>query len=186
MAEVKQGDQFPKDVELSYIPIDISNLELLDPLACQRPINLKLDSLFGVEGKIVIVAVPGAFTPTCTENHIPPFITHLAQLKEKLDVNHILIISTNDAFVNNAWGKLLLKQGLRGVKIDGEVPKVYFASDTKGSFSQPLGLFNAEADRTKRYALIVDQKTAKFDYVGVEVERGVKFSGIDAVLSARL
>lgn len=54
--------------------------------------------------KVVLVAVPGAFTPTCQEQHITSYLAHLADFKAK-GVDAIIFIATNDAFVMSAWGK---------------------------------------------------------------------------------
>lgn len=54
--------------------------------------------------KVVVVAVPGAFTPTCSEKHIPTFIEEKAALKAK-GVDHVIVIAYNDPFVMSAWGK---------------------------------------------------------------------------------
>ena len=51
-----------------------------------------------------MVAVPGAFTPTCSVNHIPPYIENLSKLKSK-GVDVVAVIAGNDAFVMSAWGK---------------------------------------------------------------------------------
>jgi alkyl hydroperoxide reductase 1 len=60
---------------------------------------------------VVIVSVPGAFTPTCQVNHIPPYINNIDALHAK-GVDLVLIIATNDAWVMNAWAKV------NGVKRD--------------------------------------------------------------------
>lgn len=54
--------------------------------------------------KVVLVSVPGAFTPTCTANHVPGFINKIAELKAK-GVDQVVIIACNDAWVMSAWGK---------------------------------------------------------------------------------
>jgi alkyl hydroperoxide reductase 1 len=58
------GDQFPKDILFSYVPIDLHHLKVLDPLSCGRPVELMLDELFEkLSGKnLLLVAAPGAFT----------------------------------------------------------------------------------------------------------------------------
>jgi alkyl hydroperoxide reductase 1 len=56
--------------------------------------------------KIVLVSVPGAFTGTCSEKHIPGFIANLEKFKEK-GVDKIVVIAYNDAYVMSAWGKSL-------------------------------------------------------------------------------
>ncbi|CUM63731.1 uncharacterized protein PRCAT00001315001 [Priceomyces carsonii] len=182
-----EGDTFPKGVEFNYIPIDIE-IRKQDPLSCSRPIKLFLDKLFEkhLSENILFVAVPGAFTPTCTENHIPPFLDHLNTLKKDKDIGAVVILSTNDAFVLNAWGKLLLEP----VDLSGDLPELIFASDPNASFSKEYGLFNdATASgmgiRSARYAMLVDS-SRKIKYLGREVERGVKYSGYDAILNAKL
>ena len=54
--------------------------------------------------KVVLFSVPGAFTPTCSAQHLPGFIDHADQIKDK-SVDTIICISVNDAFVMDAWGK---------------------------------------------------------------------------------
>lgn len=54
--------------------------------------------------KVVLVAVPGAFTPTCQEQHVVSYIRNATELKAK-GVDHVVIIASNDAFVMSAWGK---------------------------------------------------------------------------------
>lgn len=54
--------------------------------------------------KVVVVAVPGAFTPTCSEQHIPTFLEQKEAFK-KAGVDNIIVIASNDAFVMSAWGK---------------------------------------------------------------------------------
>jgi peroxiredoxin len=54
--------------------------------------------------KVVLVAVPGAFTPTCQEQHVTSYLANLAQFRAK-GVDSILFIASNDAFVMSAWGK---------------------------------------------------------------------------------
>lgn len=54
--------------------------------------------------KVVLVAVPGAFTPTCQANHLPGFIQNIEALKAK-GVEQVVVIASNDPFVMSAWGK---------------------------------------------------------------------------------
>jgi alkyl hydroperoxide reductase 1 len=54
--------------------------------------------------KVVVVAVPGAFTPTCSAMHLPPYIEKLSHLKSK-GVDEVVFIAFNDPFVMAAWGK---------------------------------------------------------------------------------
>lgn len=194
MPALRQGDQFPANTELKYIPIELESLKDQDPLACSTPLPLSIDKLVAkhqneTAHNILAVSVPGAFTPTCTANHIPPFLQNLAKLKAEKDIGVLIVLSANDAFVLNAWGKLLLQKiELNGVE---KFPKVIFASDPSAKFSQENDLFvdasaNGMGIRTARYALVIDAATGKVSYLGRETEKGVNVSGVDAVLNAKL
>ncbi|KAK6454238.1 Redoxin-domain-containing protein [Scheffersomyces xylosifermentans] len=188
-------EKFPSNVEFQYIPINIDEVKEVNVLKCEIPTLLKLDKLFeslaGTNApNVLIVAVPGAFTPTCTENHIPPFLTHLTDLKKDKKIGAVIIIATNDAFVINAWGKLLIKDALAAQPNFSaeESPKIIFASDVNGAFSKAYDLASDKGTgiRTSRYATVVNSSDRTVKYFGVEVERGVKFSGLDAILGAKL
>lgn len=161
----------PTDIKLNYVPYTEESSSIL---ACSRPIELDLASIF--PGKtVVIVSVPGAFTPTCTESHIPAFVKGAAELKAK-GVSDIIVLSSNDAFVLSAWGKAL-----------GDKGAIKFACDPQAKFSSKIGLAIEKEDpnvfkRTSRYALIV--KDGKVYYVGQELAGGVTVSGFDDVLKA--
>ena len=123
--------------------------------------------------KVVIFAVPGAFTPTCSMKHLPGFVEKAGDLRAK-GVQEIVCLSVNDAFVMGAWGK---DQGAGG--------KVRMVADGNGEFTKAVGL---ELDasgfgmgkRSKRYAMIVDN--GKVEQVLVD-ESGLKESSADSVLS---
>ena len=123
--------------------------------------------------KVVIFAVPGAFTPTCSMKHLPGFVEKAGDLKSK-GVQEIVCVSVNDAFVMSAWGK---DQGCGG--------KVRMVADGNGEFAKAVGL---ELDasgfgmgkRSKRYAMIVND--GKVEQVLVD-ESGLKESSAESVLS---
>lgn len=171
MVSIKVGDKFPTDIKLQYTPY---NAESGDILACSIPTAYDLSKK--LPGKtVVFVAVPGAFTPTCTADHIPPFVQKIGELKSK-GVDEVVVISANDAFVLNAWGKAL------GVK-----DEIIFASDPNALLSGKLGLQKdltaaGMGVRTSRYAVIVVDGIVK--YVEEEPGSGVSVSGVDAILSA--
>ena len=77
--------------------------------------------------KVVLVGLPGAFTPTCHRNHLPGYLENYDALKSK-GVDEIICFSTNDIFVNSAWIKSL-----------GAAEKVIMLSDSKAEFSKALG-----------------------------------------------
>jgi alkyl hydroperoxide reductase 1 len=99
MATLQPGSSFPEDISFSYIPPTGS----LDLTTCGIPTTYNASKEFQTK-KIVLVAVPGAFTPTCQEQHIVSYLAHLAELKAK-GVDRVIFIASNDAFVMSAWGK---------------------------------------------------------------------------------
>ncbi len=109
--------------------------------------------------KAVLFAVPGAFTPTCSEQHLPGFVNHAAELVQK-GAEVIACTAVNDIFVLSAWAKA------RGA--DG---KIVMLADGNGDFAKAVGL---DVDlsgfglgtRSKRYAMIVDDLVVK--YLAVE------------------
>lgn len=99
--------------------------------------------------KVVLIAVPGAYTPTCTLNHVPGYLANADAIKAK-GVDAIVVTSVNDPFVMGAWEK--------SVGADG---KLEFVADGNGDFAKAIGL---ELDgtgfglglRSKRYSMIVE------------------------------
>ena len=130
--------------------------------------------LFGGR-KLVVFAVPGAFTPTCSEQHLPGFIDKADEIKAK-GVDEIVCISVNDAFVMGAWGK-----------DRGAGDKVRLLADGNGDFAKALGLdFDGSGigfgTRCQRFAMVVDDGVVSM----VAVEKPMKFevSSAEAVLAA--
>jgi len=99
--------------------------------------------------KVVLFAVPGAFTPTCHLKHLPGFIDNADAFKKK-GVNTMACVAVNDPFVLDAWAKAT-----------GGMGKVLFLSDGNGEFTKKIGLdFDGSGiglgTRSKRYAMLVD------------------------------
>ncbi|WP_406856586.1 peroxiredoxin [Alsobacter sp. KACC 23698] len=99
--------------------------------------------------KVVLFAVPGAFTPTCHKNHLPSFLTHYDALKAK-GVDAIAVTGVNDVFVMDAWAKST-----------GGAGKIEFLSDGNGDFAKALGLALDGSGfglgtRSQRYSMLVD------------------------------
>jgi glutaredoxin/glutathione-dependent peroxiredoxin len=99
--------------------------------------------------KVVLVGMPGAFTPTCHRNHLPGFLENSDAILEK-GVDEILVLSTNDTHVLRAWAEAT---GARG--------RVRFVSDGNADFVQKTGLAVDRSAvgmgvRSKRFAMIVD------------------------------
>ncbi|KAK4136992.1 putative peroxisomal membrane protein [Trichocladium antarcticum] len=164
MAPLKAGDAFPAGVTFSYIP-PTGDLNLG---VCGLPTTYDASKEFATK-KVVLVAVPGAFTPTCQEQHVPSYLANLEQLRAK-GVDNVLFIASNDAFVMSAWGKA------NGVKDDS----ILFLSDTGPEFSKSIGW--ASGDRTGRYAIVVDH--GKVTYAAADTVRGsIANSGAEGVLA---
>ena len=127
--------------------------------------------LFG-QGKVVIFAVPGAFTPTCTARHLPGYVEKLEAFKARgIDV---ACISVNDVFVMDAWAK------------SQNVPEaLHMLADGNGGFVQAMGLeMDATAFgmgiRAKRFALYAENGVVK--QLHVEAPGEFKVSAADYVL----
>jgi peroxiredoxin len=128
------------------------------------PKPVKTDDLFTGK-KVVVFALPGAFTPTCSAKHLPGFIQNAGAIKGK-GVDAIACVSVNDAFVMGAWGDQ-----------QGAGDKVMMLADGNGDFTRAMGL---ELDasrfgmgpRSQRYAMIVDNGVVK----ELNVEEGGAFS----------
>ncbi|HNP64031.1 MAG TPA: peroxiredoxin [Woeseiaceae bacterium] len=138
------------------------------------PGAISTDELFAGK-KVVLVSVPGAFTPTCSMNHLPGFVEQAAAIKSK-DVDTIACMAVNDVFVMDAWGKD------RGVGDD-----VLMLADGNGEYAEALGL---ELDasgfgmgkRGQRFAIIVDDGVAT--HVAVEAPGKFEVSKAEAILAA--
>ncbi|KAJ2930716.1 hypothetical protein H1R20_g6379, partial [Candolleomyces eurysporus] len=168
MAAIKVGDTIPEGT-FKYIPWSEA---LEDNLVCGAPIELSTNEWKGK--KVVLFSVPGAFTPTCHTNHLPPYLEKFDQFKAK-GVDAIAVLAANDPFVMSGWARF---EGLKD--------KIIALSDNGAQWSKKLGLdkdltANGLGIRTSRYALILEDNVVK--YVGIETERGVTVSGADAVLA---
>ena len=114
--------------------------------------------------KVVLFALPGAFTPTCSAKHLPGFVNNHQALKAK-GIDSIACLSVNDAFVMDAWGK---DQNVEG--------KVLMLADGNGEFTKAVGL---ELDasrfgmgpRSQRYSMVVKDGVIK----ELNVEQGGEF-----------
>jgi peroxiredoxin len=98
--------------------------------------------------KIVLVAVPGAFTPTCHRNHLPGYVEKLNEIKAK-GVDAVLVTAVNDVFVMDAWSKAAGADGIE------------FISDGNGDFAKALGLSMDGTGfglgiRSQRYSMVVE------------------------------
>ena len=156
---IKAGDTLPADLKL---------MEMGDA----GPKQVTVGEL--TKGKTVVVfAVPGAFTPTCSMKHLPGFVDKAGDIRKK-GVDEIVCLSVNDAFVMGAWGK---EHGAGG--------KVRMVADGNGEFTRALGLeMDASGfgmgSRSKRYAMLV--KDGKVTELLVEPAGGLNVSSAESVL----
>jgi glutaredoxin/glutathione-dependent peroxiredoxin len=104
--------------------------------------------------KVILFALPGAFTPTCHNNHLPGYLENLETFKAK-GVDTIAVTSVNDVFVMDAWAKATGGNG-----------KIQFLADGSANFAKAIGLeLDATAGglgiRSKRYAMLVEDGAVK-------------------------
>jgi peroxiredoxin len=124
--------------------------------------------------KVVLFAVPGAFTPTCHKNHLPGFLQNADAIKAK-GVDAIAVTAVNDGFVMDAWKKASNAEG-----------KIEFLADGNGEFAKAIdmtldGSGNGLGLRSKRYSMLVDDGVVK--KLNVEEAPGkAETSGADALL----
>ena len=104
--------------------------------------------------KVVLFAVPGAFTPTCHKNHLPGFLTNADKIKGK-GIDTIAVTGVNDVFVMDAWKKATDTGG-----------KIEFLADGSAAFANAIGLSvdlgaRGLGTRSQRYAMVVEDGVVK-------------------------
>lgn len=123
--------------------------------------------------KIVVIGVPGAFTPSCHRNHLPGFVQHREEILAK-GIDAIAVTSVNDVFVLDAWSKASAAEGIE------------FLADGNADFARAIGL---EMDgtgfglgiRSKRYSMIVEDGVVRVLNVE-ESPSKAEASGAEAIL----
>jgi len=136
---IQKGDKLP----------DATVMEMTE----QGPNPLTTAELFGGK-KTALFAVPGAYTPTCSAQHLPSYINNLEALKAK-GIDQVVCLSVNDAFVMSAWGK---DQNAHG--------KVRMIADGNGELTEKLGLGMDGSkfglgQRSQRYSMVVNDGTVE-------------------------
>lgn len=124
--------------------------------------------------RVALFAVPGAFTPTCSNNHLPGFVEKGAALKAK-GVDEVACTAVNDAFVMGAWAKA------------SDAAAITMLADGNGAFADALGLsFDGSkfgmGKRSQRYSMIVDDGVV--EQLNVEQPGEFKVSSADYLLEA--
>lgn len=120
---------------------------------------LKSEEIFAGK-KVVLFALPGAFTPTCSSAHVPRY-NELAPLFAKQGVDEIVCLSVNDSFVMNAW------------QADQHADRVRFVADGNGEFSEGMGMLVGKENlgfgkRSWRYSMFVDDGVIKKMFIEEE------------------
>jgi glutaredoxin/glutathione-dependent peroxiredoxin len=157
---IKVGDRIP-------------DVKVMIPGEDGMPTAAQTGQLLGT-GKVVLFAVPGAFTPGCTHVHLPGYVVKADELKAK-GVDTIACIAVNDAFVMKAWAD---SQNAEGIQMIG---------DGSGEFTKSVGLEWDATDfgfgtRSQRYAAVIEDGTVT--QLFVEASPGVDISGAEKVLEA--
>ena len=137
------------------------------------PENVSTEDLFKGK-KVVLFAVPGAFTPTCSAAHLPGYVANAHTLRDK-GVDTIACVSVNDAFVMGAWGKAQ------------NADEILMLADGNGDFAKALGLTLDGTGfgmglRSQRFAMIVEDGLVK--HLAVEPGPGLDVSSAEKILAA--
>ncbi|HJQ84598.1 MAG TPA: peroxiredoxin [Candidatus Binatia bacterium] len=156
---IKVGDTLPADLTLK---------EMRDG----APKDVALGEIF-TGRRVVVFAVPGAFTPTCSMKHLPGFVAEADEIRKK-GVDDIVCVSVNDVFVMDAWGKA-----------SGAAGKVRMLADGNGDFTRAVGL---ELDasgfgmgkRSRRYGMVV--KDGRVEQLHVEPGPGLNVCSAESML----
>jgi peroxiredoxin len=123
--------------------------------------------------KVVLFGVPGAFTPTCSNNHLPGYLENFDAIKAR-GVDTVAVIATNDVHVMGAWARFTGGEG-----------KILYLADGSGDFSRATGLDvdlsqNGMGHRTRRFSLIAEDGVVKS--INVETKPGVNESSAATIL----
>jgi glutaredoxin/glutathione-dependent peroxiredoxin len=129
-------------------PVPDAPVMLMDS---DQPITVSSTELLG-RGKVVLFAVPGAFTPVCSEQHLPGFVLRAQEIRDK-GVDTIACISVNDPYVMRAWGEQ-----------HGAGDAVVMLADPEAAFTRAMGMAtDASAsglgERSRRYAAVIEDGT---------------------------
>jgi len=141
-------------------------------MGAEGPAGISTADIFAGK-KVVLFAVPGAFTPTCSAAHLPGFVVHVDDIKAK-GVDTVACMSVNDVFVMHAWGQ------------SANADHLMMLADGNGDFTKAVGL---ELDgtgfgmgtRSKRFAMIVDDGVVSLLNVDAGALEG---SSAEAILAA--
>ncbi len=140
-------------------------------MGAKGPESVQSAALLG-QGKVVLFAVPGAFTPGCSNTHMPGFVVHADDILAK-GVDRIACMSVNDAFVMHAWGE------------NQNASAITMVADGNAALTRALGLeLDASAfgmgTRSQRFAMIIEDGT--ISHLAVEPGGGITVSSAESIL----
>lgn len=156
---IKVGDRIPS-----------CTLKTMGP---EGPRDISTEELFNGK-KVVLFAVPGAFTPGCSKAHLPGFVVHADEILAQ-GVDEIVCMAVNDAFVMDAWGKAQ------------NADRITMVADGNADFARALGLDTDARGygmgvRARRMAMIVENGSVT--HLALESGGGVKETSAEAILEA--
>ena len=144
----------------------------LQQLSKGEMVTHQTDELFANK-KVVLFAVPGAFTPTCSAAHLPGYVVSADEFSAK-GIDAIICMSVNDAFVMNAWGEAQ------------NAENIMMLADGDGSYTKLLGLTMETAAfgglRSQRYAMVIDKGIVT--NLHIEKPKEFEVSKAEAILDA--
>jgi peroxiredoxin len=155
---IKVGDKVPEG--------------MMTVMGAEGPAGISTADIFDGK-KVVLFAVPGAFTPTCSMAHLPGFVVHVDAIKAK-GVDTVACMSVNDVFVMDAWGKAANAEHLM------------MLADGNGDFTKALDLVldasvYGMGARSKRFAMIVDDGVVSLLNID---EAALEATSAEAILAA--
>ena len=155
---IKVGDKVPEG--------------MMTVMGAEGPAGISTADIFDGK-KVVLFAVPGAFTPTCSMAHLPGFVVHADAIKAK-GVDTVACMSVNDVFVMDAWGKAANAEHLM------------MLADGNGDFTKALDLVldasvYGMGARSKRFAMIVDDGVVSLLNID---EAALEATSAEAILAA--
>lgn len=141
-------------------------------MSAERPEAISTDFVFS-DKRVVVFAVPGAFTPTCSAAHLPGFVVKADEIRNK-GIDAILCISVNDAWVMNAWGQTQ----------NADAINMY--ADGSADFTDAIDLIDDRTNqgmgvRSRRYAMIVNDGVV--EWIGVDELGKFEKSSAESVIT---
>lgn len=144
----------------------------INTMGAEGPTEITTDAIFSGK-KVLLFALPGAFTPGCSMAHLPGYVASADKIKAA-GVDTIACLSVNDAFVMDAWGKAQ------------NAEEILMLADGNGAFTEAVGLVLdgsgfGMGQRSQRYAMLVDDGT--ITHLNVEEGPGVDVSSAETMMA---